>query len=119
MANAARPRGIATTRSRSGWVTTNPKSRSGVPVNQPNRSGTNVSGTNRRSRSSRIHDQLLAMVVRTTVVTFPSPARGGGSGWGVSIRVIDDVLDRFALGQNGPNQVLDYGLVIGMVRVGQ
>ena len=32
--------------------------------------------------------------------------------------MIDDVLDRFALGQNRPDQVLDHGLVVGMVRVG-
>jgi hypothetical protein len=33
--------------------------------------------------------------------------------------MIDDVLDRFALRQDGPDQVLDHGLVIGMVCVSE
>src|SRR5438477_11067927 len=76
-ANAARPSGIATRRSRNAWVATNPKLVSGVPVSQLNTRGTIVSGTRRTIKSRRIHDQLLATVVRTTVVTSASPARGG------------------------------------------
>src|SRR2546430_9127038 len=71
-------------RSRSGCVITRPRLRRDVPDSQLKTSGTSVSGTSRSSRSSRIHDQLLATVVLRT--------RGG------LVRVIDDVLDRFALG---------------------
>src|SRR5882762_2518091 len=124
-ANAARPSGIATRRSRSAWMATNPKVVSGVPVSQLNTRGTIVSGSNRRRRSRRIHDQLLATVVRTTAV--PAPARGGlstdpsasgGGQGGGSIRVIDDVLDRLALRHDRADQVLDHRLVIGVVGVG-
>src|SRR5205823_3645966 len=125
-ANAARPSGIATRRSRSAWVATNPKVVSGVPVSQLNTRGTIVSGTRRTIKSRRIHDQLLATVVRTTVVpspacgglsTDPSPS-GGGQGGGRSVRMIDDVLDRLALRRDRADQVLDHCLVIGVVDVG-
>src|SRR2546425_8147009 len=62
------PAGIATRRSRRGCVITSPRLRSGVPVSQLKTNGTNVSGSSRSSRSSRIHDQLLATVVCTTAL---------------------------------------------------
>src|ERR1700686_875012 len=96
--NAARPKGIATRRSRSGWVITSPKLRSGVRVSQPNSTGTIVSGTSRRRRSRRIHDQLVATVVRTTALV-----RAG------SIRGIDDVLDCLALRLDRLDQILQHG----------
>src|SRR2546429_9607572 len=71
-------------RSRRGCVITRPRLRRDVPDSQLKTSGTSVSGTSRSSRSSRIHDQLLATVVLRTP--------------GGLVRVIDDVLDRFALG---------------------
>jgi len=83
---------------------TKPRLRSGVPDSQLKTNGASVSGTSRTSRSSRIHDQLLVTVVRRTA--------------GGLIRVIDDVLDGFALGRDGPDGVLQDGLMIGMVRVG-
>src|SRR3982074_2030852 len=107
IANPASPAGTATTRSRSGCVIASPRLRRGVPESQLKMNGTIVSGTRRSKRSRRIHDQLLATVVRTTALdTF------------ALVGMIDDVLDRFALGQDGPDQVLDHGLVIGMIRVG-
>src|SRR2546422_7032376 len=81
------PAGIATRRSRRGCVITSPRLRSGVPVSQLKTNGTSVRGTSRSSRSSRIHDQLLATVVRKTA--------------GGLIRVIDDLLGRIALGGVG------------------
>src|ERR1700694_2573505 len=124
IANPASPAGMATRRSRSGCVITSPRPRSGVPDTRLKTNGTRVSGTNRSSRSRRIHDQLLATVVRVTLLSpfgegraeSPSPS-GGGSGWEL-VRMIDDVLDRFALSQDRPDQVLDHRLVIGMVGVG-
>src|SRR6202022_3264245 len=108
MANAATPTGIATSRSRNGCVTKSPRLRRGVPVSQLKTNGTRVSGTSRTIRSRRIHDQLLATVVRRT------------AGAAVTlVGMVDDVLDRFALGQNRPDQVLDHGLVIRMVGVGE
>src|SRR2546429_1089022 len=71
-------------RSRRGCVITRPRLRRDVPDSQLKTSGTSVSGTSRSSRSSRIHDQLLATVVLRTP--------------GGLVRAIDDVLDRFALG---------------------
>src|ERR1700681_3237646 len=92
IANPTSPAGIATRRSRSGSVITSPRLRRGVPDSQAKTSGTSVSGTSRISRSSRIHDQLLATVVRSGL-----------------IRVIDGVLDRFARGRLDLN-VLGSGL---------
>src|SRR6202521_5542765 len=101
MANAATPAGIATSRSRNGCVTTSPRLRSGVPVSQLKTNGTRVSGTRRTTRSRRIHDQLLATVVRRT------------AGAAVTlIRVVDDVLDRIPLRENRPDQVLNHRLVV-------
>src|SRR5258708_33023217 len=97
MANVASAAGIATRRSRSGCVITSPKLRSGVPDSQLNTNGISVSGVSRTSRSSRIHDQLLATVVRTTVVTLPSPACGGGTASEPLIVITDAVLDRLGL----------------------
>src|SRR6202011_2880341 len=107
MAKPAAAAGIATRRSRDGCVITSPRSRNGVPVSQLKTKGTRVSGTSRTTRSRRIHDQLLATVVRRTagaVVTL--------------IRVVDDVLDRIALRENRLDQVLNHRLVVRMVRVG-
>src|SRR5438132_2843561 len=84
IAKPATPAGIAMRRSRRGCVIARPRLRSGVPDSQLKTKGSSASGSNRSSRSSRIHDQLLATVVLRTP--------------GGLVRVIDDVLDRFALG---------------------
>src|SRR5256885_10278858 len=72
-------------KSRRGCVIARPRLRSGVPDSQLKAKGSSASGSNRSSRSSRIHDQLLATVVLRTP--------------GGLVRVIDDVVDRFAFGE--------------------
>src|SRR5437764_13290374 len=98
IANPASAAGIATSKSRNGCVITSPRLRRGVPDSQLKTKGTIVSGTSRSTRSSRIHDQLLATVVRRTL--------------GGLVRVIDDVLNRFPLGQHRSHQALAHGVMI-------
>src|SRR5438128_12354629 len=61
--------------------------------------------------SSRIHAQLWATVVRCSVL-------GAVTGDRLSVGMFDDVLDRFALGHDRPNQVLDHLDVIRVVGIG-
>src|SRR2546426_12400447 len=100
MAKPASPRGIEITTSRSGCAKLRPKAASGVPVNQLKTSGATVSGISRIRMSSRIHAQLWATVVRCSVLGAVTRDRR-------SVGMFDDVLDRFALGDDRLNQLLD------------